>query len=94
MIDWYFVAVSSLWISGAALLLSAWSYQHWLASVESTTRSDVFARPAWIVSSAIGLVMFCAGQALMPNRWWERILWTACIGLALARPVALWRRRS
>lgn len=84
MIDWWLVGRNAIWIVGAAIVLAAWSYYHWLAATGVTPRAEVFQRRGWVLSSGIGGSLFCIGFATS-GRWWEVIAWALLALFALAR---------
>jgi len=97
VIDWWFVGRNAIWIAGAAVVLSSWSYHHWLAATGVAPRPDVFRRSAWLLASGIGGALFCIGLATL-SRWWEAILWAALACASAARawrglPGARWKRQ-
>lgn len=78
MIDWWLVGSASLWITGLAVLLSALSYQNWLAHETGTRLRDRFVTRSWGVPYSVGMTMFCTGLAAAREAaWWERAIWTA-----------------
>lgn len=87
MIDWWFAGRNAIWIVGAAIMLSSWSYYHWLAATGVAPRAEVFRRPAWVLASGIGGLLFCIGFAVS-SRWWEAIAWA---GLAFIAADRAWR---
>lgn len=78
MIDWAYVATSSLWILGLSIILAAFSYHDWLARETGQRLRDLFERPSWRLPFSTGMVLFCLGLGLGRRfAWWERTLWGA-----------------
>ena len=76
MIDWSLVARHALWISGAAIVLAAWSFG----------RTEGYTANARALI-ALGALLFCIGFALVTPLWLA-IGWAALAVLAAAQ---LWR---
>jgi predicted Abi (CAAX) family protease len=87
VIDWWLVARSATWIVGASIVLSAWSYYHWIAAMGTMPRAEAFRQPLWIFASGMGALLFCIGFATSGSRW-DAILFGA---LALIAAVRVWR---
>ena len=76
LIDWYFVAVSALWILGLSILLAAFSYHDWLRRETGRRWKEITAGPSWSLAFSAGMLFFCLGIGLERDAaWWERILW-------------------
>lgn len=79
MIDFLFLARSAVWITGAAIVVAAWS------------RGRVHGRGAgWRVTSATGAALFCFGFATI-RPGWPALPWIALGAIAAARG---WRERT
>ena len=91
MIDWLQVLRNALWITGLAVVLNAWSYYHWIATVTHEMRSVVFRRRGWIGSRTAGLVMFASGQAMLPSRWYVHAAWAGLAIWAAIDGMKRWR---
>ena len=91
LIDWPGVARNALWILGLSIVLGAWSYTSWWASMRRIKMRHALGLPRFQVPFAVGLILFCASLAWSSTRWWERGLWIV-LGLAfLWQVVAGWR---
>ena len=75
MIDVWGVVANGVWILGLAVLLAAFSWASWVASVERGRVRTVLGRPGARRALGLGLVLFCAGLAATGRTWWERALW-------------------
>jgi hypothetical protein len=91
VIDWLQVFRNALWIAGLAVVLTAWSYYHWTATVTGEARPIVFGRRGWIASRTAGLVMFASGQAMLPSSWYLHAAWALLAIWAVADGVKRWR---
>jgi len=88
MIDWLNVAYNSLWISGCAVALAAFSYASWAASMRQGRLSHELRRPAYGMAFGLAGWLFCLGLAGTASATWERSLWLilamGCFVLILA----------
>lgn len=87
MIDWIGVAKHALWLLGGAILLAAWSYYRWLASVGAPGYAPARQRN-WILCSGAGAVLFSLGLTLTAGRMLEQVVWgilTICIAVERTR---------
>jgi hypothetical protein len=92
VIDWFSVAINSLWILGLSILLASFSYQYWLAAeVKRPLRAQLntapFLKSFWLSFSLIGAGLVGTSQA-----WWETGIWTFFTLLALYNLFTLVRR--
>jgi hypothetical protein len=92
VIDWFSVAVNSLWILGLAILLASFSYHYWLATEEKRPfraqfSVSSFLIPVWLGFSFIGLGLVGTSQS-----WWETGIWTFFTLLSLYNLFTLVRR--
>lgn len=90
MIDWLEVVRNAVWITGLAVVLTAWSYLHWLATVTRQERSVVFARRSWVASRTIGMAMFAFGMAMSAGRWFEVAAWLVLASWVTFEGVRQW----
>jgi hypothetical protein len=77
MIDWSYVAVHSLWIVGASILLAAFSWHDWVARRTRRPRREVMREAvSWQLSRSGACLLIAVSQACMTHRAaWHRILW-------------------
>jgi len=54
MSDWWFVAVSALWILGLSIVLAAFSYHDWLRRGTGRRWKEVRARHGLVGANALG----------------------------------------
>lgn len=83
VIDWLAVLFNAFWILGLAVLLAAFSYQHWLArqtniGLKEQLYTSAFGKAFWF-----SFVLVAIGLAGTSQRSWEAIIWAvfAIIGL-------------
>jgi hypothetical protein len=69
------VVANSVWILGLAVLLAAFSWASWAASVAGIRFRMVLCRPRMQRVLSLGLMLFCAGLAATGRAWWEQTLW-------------------
>jgi hypothetical protein len=79
-IDWLALARGALWILGLSIILAAWSYATWWASVHRVPWRRAVAMPMFTVPAFAGLALFSASLAWGLDRLWMRVLW-AVIGV-------------
>lgn len=77
LIDWAGVARNALWILGLSVVLAAWSYASWQASIQRIGIRRVLEGAAFQVPFSLGLLLFSVGLAWGATRTWERIAWLA-----------------
>jgi len=94
LIDWPGVARNALWILGLSIVLAAWSYTSWWASMRRIKMRHALGLPRFQAPFAVGLILFCASLAWSSTRWWERGLWIV-LGVAfLWQAMAGWREAA
>jgi len=81
LIDWRLVGLSSLWILGLALVLSALGVADYRAETQKKRLRGVLGQPAYRLATDGGLVLFCVGLLGLSASWWEGVIWAI---LALA----------
>lgn len=74
-IDWLFVARNALWILGLSVVLAAWSYTSWWASVRRVRARRAVGFPIFQVPFSAGMILFATGLAWGATMWWERGAW-------------------
>jgi hypothetical protein len=82
MIDWFDVLANALWILGLAVLLTAFSLAHWLASRSQETLRQTLMEPRFRLAIAAALVLFALGPLLGVEPWWHKIAWAGVLALA------------
>ena len=87
MIDIWEVVANGVWIVGLAVLLAAFSWASWVASVEGGRFRTVLGRPGVQRALGLGLVLFCVGLAATGRTCGERALWG---GLSVLFAVKAW----
>lgn len=89
MIDWYAVAVNSLWILGASIVLAGFSWLDWVARDTGTSRRQLFKQSLWRLPFYGGMELVSLGLGLGRGlAWWEHGVWGALavwFGWALLR---------
>lgn len=81
LIDWRLVGLSSLWILGLAIVLSALGFADYHAAAEKKHLRAILGRPAYRLATDGGLLLLCLGLLGLSASWWERMIWAI---LALA----------
>ena len=87
MIDWGNLLANSLWIMGCALALAVLSFASWQASIYSERISVRMSNLGYKIAFALAGVLFCAGQFLLVEATYLRVLWVFLGFLLLA---AVW----
>lgn len=90
MIDVRFVVAHSLWIVGAALVLTAFSYYDWLARDRGHDLRDVIRESSgWSLSVGCGLLLVASGLVMMAETdWWQWLIGAIVWAVSIA---GLWR---
>ena len=94
MINWYDVIANGLWIIGAAVLLAAFSWSFYAATLARNGWRAQLASPGFSFTASLGMMLIALGLAFQRGS----PLWQAAIWLALAAAFALmawmaWRER-
>ena len=78
-IDWFGVFSNGLWILGLAVGLAALSYADWRRRLSQPplTLRQALGQPAFQAAWSLGLLLFCAGLALVSEPWWQAVAWAA-----------------
>lgn len=76
VIDWFSVAINSLWIFGLAILLASFSYHYWLSTAEKRPFRAQFSAPAFLTPVWIGFSFIGLGLIGTSQSWWETGIWT------------------
>jgi hypothetical protein len=82
MIDWIGVVTNGLWITGAAIILAAFSYHYWQAEEASRSLSEQLGRPSFQLALWSGLFLAGLGLAGTSQATWEAIAWMVFTVLA------------
>lgn len=75
MIDWLAVLFNAFWILGLAVLLAAFSYQHWLARQTNIGLKEQLNTPAFGKAFWLSFMLIAIGLAGTSQRSWETIIW-------------------
>ncbi len=91
MINWYELAISSLWILGLTELLATLSIAHWFASLTSASLVQVLSGASFRIPTILGVSLFTAGMLLSASTWWERAGWAAVLILTMIEGRSTWK---
>lgn len=94
MVNWYSVAVNALWIFGCAVILTAFGYADWLASLRQVRLRQVLSGVGFQASLHGGMVLVCLGLLFTSHRWWEHIVWGLLAALFTGQCYLAWRGRG
>ena len=75
LIDWRMVAFSSLWILGAALLLTTAGFAYERSRREARTFKQLFGASPYDLAINLGLFLFSVGMLGSGGALWERVVW-------------------
>ena len=75
LIDWRMVFFSGLWISGVAVILTAFGFADYHASISSRRLREVVGRPGTRVAIHAGMMLFCLGLLGSSHSVWEGAAW-------------------
>ena len=73
--DWLALFFNSFWIVGAAILLAATSFHHWLAGQKNRSLRDQLRTPSYSLWFWISFIFICIGLAGTSSRVWETAVW-------------------
>lgn len=85
MINWQSIIFNSLWISGLAVLLAAFSYHYWAASEQGRSLREQLGRPGFLRFFWLAMLLIALGLVGTSQELWEMAIWG---GLALFALVA------
>jgi hypothetical protein len=93
VIDVRFVVGHGLWILGAAVLLSAFSYYDWAAGERGRSLWEVLRHArGWRISRAAGVLLGASGFLILTSTpGWARALW---LTVWIAGFLDFWRSRA
>jgi len=81
MIDWFQLGANALWVIGCAVVLAAFSYASWEASLSQQKLSERLKQHHTLLTLNLGGLLICLGAALTRGEWWWILLW-GLLGLA------------
>ena len=90
VIDWVSLLFHVSWIVGLAVILAAFSYNHWQANqqqqpLRQQLRSSTFIQPLWV-----GFALITAGLSGTSQTTWEAIIWGILFFVALYNLLRQW----
>ncbi len=88
MINWLSILINSFWILGLAILLAAFSYHYWQASLKNQQLRVQLNQASFLRSFWFGLTLISIGLAGTSATTWETIIW---VGFTLLNLVNLVR---
>ncbi len=86
MINWQSLIFNSLWISGLAILLAAFSYHYWAASEQGRKLREQLSRPGFLGFFWLAMLLVSLGLLGTSQEPWEMAIWG---GMALITLIAL-----
>ncbi len=95
--DFRAVGAGALWVLGLGIVLAAFSYASWVASLRRAPRGlrRTMGQPTFKVAFDLGLALVCAGFALAGQEWWEQLAWSGLAVLfAIQGGYGGWQTRS
>lgn len=91
MIDWWSLGVNLLWIIGAAIILTAYSYHYWIATVSKRRLAQLVETRSFQLASWSGFLLVCLGVLFTSKAVWERVVWVAMTLVIIVNLVMTWR---
>lgn len=90
-LDWTGLVFTGLWVLGAAVILTGFSFCFYQAHrrgqrLRVWLAASSFRRWLWI-----GLFLIGLGAALLASHWWEYVLWGAFCAVSALRLWGVWR---
>jgi len=92
MINWHSVILSSLWISGLALLLAGFSYRYWDASQNNWPLRAQLSRPDFLRLFWFSIFLVSIGLAGTSQQLWVMAIWVGFALFSLGTIVGLSRK--
>jgi len=90
-LDWAGLAFNGLWVLGAAVILTAFSFSCYEAQRRGERVQIRLATPGFQLWLLVGLLLISLGATLMGPRWWERVLWGMLCAMSACQLWAVWR---
>ncbi len=81
--DWLSLLFNIFWIFGAAILLAATSFHHWLAQQANRSLHEQLNEPSYTRLFWISFVLICSGLAGTSTRVWETAVWIIFVLISL-----------
>lgn len=91
MIDWHSILFNSFWIFGLALMLAAFSYNHWLAGQENRHLRMQLSEGSFRKPFLLALVLVGIGLVGTSEHMWEMVIWGLFTLIALIILFGLFR---
>ena len=76
MLDWPYILLSTLWITGLSLELAVLSMAYDNAAVDKQPFRSVLSRPGCRLALDLGMLLFCGGLAGLSPTWWQLLIWS------------------
>lgn len=90
VIDWVSLLFHVSWIVGLAVILAAFSYNHWQANQQQHPLRQQLRTPAFIQPLWIGFVLITIGLSGTSQTTWEAIIWGILFFVALYNLLRQW----
>ena len=87
MINWFSLAINSLWILACAIGLATLSQASWVASLRHEKLQKILSLPHYQTSINLVGILFCLGLAGTSHKLWESVLWLILMELYVALSV-------
>lgn len=81
MIDWLNVIYHLLWVFGAAIILSVFSYADWQATQQGLKLRNLLQAVPYQRLILLGCILISLSLFMLAERWWQQILWGVFFGL-------------
>ena len=91
MINWVHLMFSISWIFGFAIIISAFSYQHWLAQTDNKKLSLQLKESTFPIVFWLGLACASVGFSGTAVALWESIVWVMLATASFYYAYGAWR---
>jgi hypothetical protein len=81
MIDWLNTLYNTFWITGLALIVSAFSYNDWRAKQQGINLRQQLTSSSFQLPFSLGLALVSLGLLFLAQVWWERLIWLVFVGV-------------
>ena len=88
------VLSNALWIAGLALLLAAFSYQYYEATLQGRALKEQLSESSFVLVAWIAATLVTAGLAATSDAVWEAILWLLFTAYCAANAFVTYKQRQ
>jgi len=79
MIDWIYIALNSLWILGASVLVAVFGIAIYNSSEKKLSLRRSLSEKKYNLFINLGFTLICAGMYGLAGVWWEKLFWALLV---------------